>query len=201
MADDDQWAEDYDRWDSGDADSYGKAAYKSYYDGHGSGGSAGSKANGAGYMGKSGSDWDAWGRDQDLHIKESYDDTQAKSYSAESYDEWDNSDGDKWGAQAWGKDRDVYGASSYGKAASAGAWKDYQTAPKGGYGYGHQGYGDSGSVHAKAATSEYGAAKGGYDNDQWAKLAHGSDYDSRWGKSYDRVSARSYDNTEYAKWL
>ena len=38
---------------------------------------------------------------------------------AESYDEWDNADDDKWGAQAWGKDRDVYGASSYDKVASA----------------------------------------------------------------------------------
>ena len=29
-----------------------------------------------------------------------------KVYAAESYDEWDNKDDDKWGAQAWGKDID-----------------------------------------------------------------------------------------------
>ena len=31
-------------------------------------------------------------------MKESYDRTWAKSYDAESYDEWDNKDDDKWGA-------------------------------------------------------------------------------------------------------
>ena len=58
------------------------------------------------------SNWDAWGRDQDLAIEESYGKTKAKSYSAESYDEWDNDDADNYSAQAWGKDRDAYGASS-----------------------------------------------------------------------------------------
>merc|ERR1719460_2189063 len=72
---------------------------------------------------RSASDFDAYGRDQDLSIEESYGRTNAKSYAAESYDEWDNTDDDKWGAQAWGQDRDVYGASSYGKAASIGARK------------------------------------------------------------------------------
>ena len=81
--------------------------------------SGASKAYGADYQRASASDWDAYGRDQDLSIKESYGRTNAKSYAAESYDEWDNKDDDKWGAQAWGKDRDVYGASSYGKAASS----------------------------------------------------------------------------------
>merc|ERR1719264_2086198 len=44
--------------------------------------------------------------------------THAKSYAAESYDEWDNKDDDKWGAQAWGKDRDMSAASSKVGAAS-----------------------------------------------------------------------------------
>ena len=86
---------------------------------------AASQSGAAGYGASSASDWDAWGRDQDLSIKESYGNTQAKSYAAESYDEWDNKDDDKWGAQAWGKDRDVYGASSYGRAASEGAYGSY----------------------------------------------------------------------------
>ena len=64
------------------------------------------------------SDWDAWGRDQDLAIDESYGRTRAKSYKAESYDEWDNSDNDAWGAQAWGRDRDLSVASSSDKDAS-----------------------------------------------------------------------------------
>ncbi len=124
-ADDDQWAEDYDRYNQGQKDMYGNAASKnsaSSYGGWGkatAGAAAASYNKGAEYGGKSSSDWDAWGRDQDLHEKVSYDQTWAKSYSAESYDEWDNADQDKWGAQAWGKDRDVMGASSYGAAASA----------------------------------------------------------------------------------
>ena len=55
---------------------------------------AASQSGKSGYWGKSGSDWDAYGRDQDLSIKESYDRTWAKSYDAESYDEWDNTDDD-----------------------------------------------------------------------------------------------------------
>merc|ERR1712037_712393 len=156
----------------------------------------------------------AYGRDQDLSIKESYDRTWAKSYDAESYDEWDNKDDDKWGAQAWGKDRDVYGASSFGKAASAG---DYDmngrsnaaagaaSASKYGsvqpVGYGKHGYGKSYSTAqaAQAASSKHAAARSGYDNDEWAKQAYGSDFDSRWGKSYDSVAAKSYDDEQYAR--
>ena len=122
---------------------------------------AASKAYAGSYDAQGASDWDMWGRDQDLSIEESYGSTQAKSYSAESYDEWDNQDRDKWGAQAWGKDRDAYGASSYDKAASAG---DYGA-------YGNGGYGAAGK--AGAASAGYGAAKQGYDNDQWAKQAFG----------------------------
>ena len=174
--------------------------------------SGASKAYGADYQRASASDWDAYGRDQDLSIKESYGRTNAKSYAAESYDEWDNKDDDKWGAQAWGKDRDVYGASSYGKAASS---QDYgaqnyaggsaASRAQQGKGKGHSqsasaqyGAGAQGSVW-KGASGAYGAAKGAYDNDAWAKQAYGSDYDSRWGKSYDSVEAKSYSNENYAR--
>ncbi len=252
-ADDDQWAEDYDRYNRGQKDAYAKGASKELHNaggyggwgGYGKGGKdqkAASAAYGQDYMGKSASDWDAWGRDQDLHEKVSYDQTRAKAYSAESYDEWDNQDADKWGAQAWGKDRDVYGASSYGAKASdiqkkgygAGAYGASKHGQHGSYGgkvsyggkqssgwgknagygktgyyggsYGAQeqaskaGYGQGSSVWAGASQGS-GAAKAGYDNDEWAKQAAGSDFDSRWGKSYDRVSAKSYDNEKYARWL
>merc|ERR1719336_1453004 len=231
-ADDDQWAEDYDRYDDKDGKGYGAAASSSVRDAdkkhgnaHGSHGygaygatevQGGSRqgASKAGYgnrMARSASDFDAWGRDQDLSIDESYDQTWAKSYAAESYDEWDNKDDDKWGAQAWGKDRDVYGASSYGKAASS---QDYGSQAYAGgsaasraqqKNKGHSqsasaqyGQGQQGSVW-KGASGAYGAAKGAYDNDAWAKQAYGSDYDSRWGKSYDSVEAKSYSNENYAR--
>ena len=61
---------------------------------------AASQAGYGAYGARSNSDWDAWGRDQDLSIDESYGRTNAKSYRAESYDEWDNADDDKYGAQA-----------------------------------------------------------------------------------------------------
>ena len=61
------------------------------------------KAYGADFKKSSVSDWDVWGTDQDFSIIESYGKTNAKSYAAESYDEWDNKDDDKWGAQAWGQ--------------------------------------------------------------------------------------------------
>merc|ERR1719151_37848 len=248
QADDDQWAEDYDRYDSRDAGAQGRGASKWGKDadktvkGHAHPGYHGtsvtskkgaeydiaSEAGQAGYWGKSGSDWDAYGRDQDLSIKESYDRTWAKSYDAESYDEWDNKDDDKWGAQAWGKDRDVYGASSFGKAASAGDYDMYgrsnaaagaASASKYGsvqpVGYGKHGYGKSYSTAqaAQAASSKQGygshsdaqasrnhaAARSMYDNDEWAKQAYGSDFDSRYGKSYDSVQARQYDNEHYAR--
>ena len=163
---------------------------------------AASKAYGADYQKASASDWDAWGRDQDLSISESYGKTNAKSYAAESYDEWDNKDDDKWGAQAWGQDRDVYGASSYGKAASAadadqrayGSDKSYGPNPAG-----QSWNGGNAAQKWQGASASYGAAQGGYDNDVWAKQAYGSDNDSRWGKSYDSVDAKSYDGEWYAK--
>jgi hypothetical protein len=154
------------------------------------------------YGKRSATDFDAYGRDQDLSINESYGKTQAKSYGAESYDEWDNKDNDKWGAQAWGKDRDVYGASSYGKAASAGQYgaasQDYGYGGHG-YGYGNNGYNSNYGAKQAAASKSYGASQAGYDNDEWAKQSYGSDFDSRWGKSYDSVDAKSYDNEHYAK--
>ena len=80
-----------------DADqTYSKPTY-----GHGYSKDAASAAYGVDEGRKSSSDWDTYGRDQDLSISESYGATNAKSYMAESYDEWDNKDNDKWGAQAW----------------------------------------------------------------------------------------------------
>ena len=49
------------------------------------------------------------------------------------------------------------------------------------------------------ASNKWGAQKAGYDNDEWAKQAYGSDTDSRWGKSYDSVAAKSYDDEQYAR--
>ena len=219
-ADDDQWAEDYDRWDAGAAEDYGKGASAASAVGKGGkgwgakGGSSykgASKGYGSDYDRRERQDWDAYGRDQDFHEKVSYDQTRAKAYAAESYDEWDNEDSDKWGAQAWGKDRDVHGASSYGKAASSGKYGQYGAGYGAGYGKGGKGwgkgpqnaeqsYGRAGSSW-EGASKGYGASKMGYDNDEWAKQAYGSDADSRYGKSYDSVSARSYDNEKYARWL
>merc|ERR1712060_701825 len=233
-ADDDQWAEDYDKWAKTDDGAYGSAAsdHWSSTHGHGHGWNkkggvskdAASKHGAAGAWSKDGSDWDSWGRDQDYAEDVSYDKTWAKSYATESYDEWDNSDADKWGAQAWGSDQDVYGSSSYGKAASskktdwAGAGGQYGQSYGGhagghhaghaghaaGYGKsygGQQNYGSYGHADTvwKGASKASAQAKAGYDNDAWAKQAYGSDADSRWGKSYDNVSAKSYANESFAR--
>ena len=66
----------------------------------------------------SASDWDAWGRDQDYSEDISYDKTDAKSYKAESYDEWDNKDNDKYDARSTGQVRDQYAAASQANGAS-----------------------------------------------------------------------------------
>merc|ERR1719486_1425072 len=145
--------------------------------------SGASKAYGADYQRASASDWDAYGRDQDLSIKESYGRTNAKSYAAESYDEWDNKDD---GAQN-------YAGGSAASRAQQGKGKGHSQSASAQYGAGAQG-----SVW-KGASGAYGAAKGAYDNDAWAKQAYGSDYDSRWGKSYDSVEAKSYSNENYAR--
>ena len=129
-ADDDQWAEDYDTWKGEDDKAYGSAASKGK-SGYGKGQGAASKAAGSLDYQKADSDWDAWGRDQDLLIEESYVATQAKSYGAESYDEWDNEDADKWGAQGWGIDTDKHKASS----KDTGASKSYDKVGPIKYGY------------------------------------------------------------------
>merc|ERR1712037_385433 len=124
------------------------------------------------------------GRDQDLEVDESYEQTWAKSYDAESYDEWDNLDRDKWGAQAWGKDRDLYGASSYNGAASGAEHTHKAYGGVAGYGgWGKGGavaYGGKASAHDVQASAGQKASAGAYDADAWAKQAYGSDYDSRW---------------------
>ena len=194
-ADDDQWAEDYDRYDRRDNQSYDADASTnngSYGYGKKGGVDAASWGGAAGHWGKSASDFDAWGRDQDYKESIAYDFTNAKAYAAESYDEWDNQDNDKYGAQAWGKDRDVYGASSYGKDASA---------SKNGKVAGYGGYGAQGKTGWNGASWEGAQSQAGYDNDQWAKQAYGQDYDSRWGKSYDSVSAKNYQNESYDREL
>merc|ERR1712127_1127477 len=134
--------------------------------------------------------------------------------------EWDNKDDDNWGAQQWGKDRDQYGASSYNKAASeydqdryggagygAGASGAYGNKGYGygaGYGYGNNaaaGYGAAATYGDKdqAASAVRGAQAGAYDNDEWAKQAYGKDTDSRWGKSYDLVDSKTWDDEQYAR--
>merc|ERR1712060_475281 len=160
-------------------------------------------------------DSDAYGRDQDYSFNEHYDDTRAKSYGAESYDEWDNTDDDTWGALAWGRDQDKHGHGAYGYGA-------HQSTPsshghgwgKGGHGgwghggssaqqYGNKGYGAQYGAKnygaAKGASGEWKAAKGGYDNDAWAKGAYGTDHDSRYGKSYDAVHAKSHNEQNYLR--
>ena len=130
-------------------------------------------------------DSDAWGRDQDLSINESYDKTGAKAYDAESYDEWDNVDEDDYSAEAWNKSKNAANASSYGKAAST---------SKPGYG---KGYGKSHG--SSAASADYDAQEANADKGSWAKQANGTKAVSRYGKSYDSVNARSYDNESYAR--
>ena len=141
---------------------------------------AASKGASADYSKKTTTDWDAWGRDQDLAIDESYGRTNAKSYRAESYDEWDNQDDDQWGGQGWGRDYDAVGKSSKEYDASAHLAKDKK-------------------LSTDAASWDGAAQAAGYDNDAWAKQAYGKDYDNRWGKSYDSVEARNYANEHYAR--
>jgi hypothetical protein len=195
----------------GDTEKYGAAA--STWQGRNGGGwkggrgeyDAASEYGAAGAYGKTGSDWDAWGRDQDLEVDESYEQTWAKAYDAESYDEWDNKDADKWGAQAWGVDKDVHGSSSYGSASSAGDADYYGYGSGGKGGYGGWGKGNTQYGYGQAGARDYDASYGskaavsGYDNDQHAKQAYGSDFDSRWGKSYDFVNANEYDDEQYAR--
>jgi len=105
-ANDSQWAEKkYDR-KAYSASQYGKNAASSrdkdgYY-----GNSYGSDSSSAyGKQASRAKDYgsDAWGRDQKLNIKTSFDKTAAKKYGAESYDEWDNKDSTYYGKQAWNR--------------------------------------------------------------------------------------------------
>jgi hypothetical protein len=147
---------------------------------------AASKAAGTDYQKTMTTDWDAWGRDQDLAIDESYGATRAKSYRAESYDEWDNEDKDDHGAQAWGKDKDAYGASSqdydasdndyakqakayaghaqgsYGAVAGHNQGSYAHQAPKG-YGHGHGAHGAHGKGHSAGhASAAHASTHGAY---------------------------------------
>ena len=210
IADDDQWAEDRDTYARGDLDEYGRAASASASGGKGGYGGYGlkggsfkdaSKQGGSDYWGGSRDDFDAYGRDQDFHEKVSFDNTRAKGYAAESYDEWDNTDDDSWGAQAWGTDKDLHGASSYSGRSSAGKYGQSYGSGSGKLGYGKGGSGAYGASDWEGASKGAKAAQGAYDNDAWAKQAYGQDKDSRYGKSYDSVKARSYDGTRYARWL
>merc|ERR1712037_660550 len=170
---------------------------------------AASKAGQSGTWGKSGSDWDAYGRDQDLEVDESYEATWA-----ESYDEWDNKDDDRWGAQAWGKDRDLYGASSEGARASEGdkdkagyaAAGQYQAGKKGAYGQSiGLGYGSAGGLGYGGYGGQYGAlsasAYGGIAKQSALGAAgQGAAKAKENGASIARASAvGAYDNDEWAK--
>merc|ERR1719195_464275 len=111
-ADDDQWAEDYDRYDDKDGKGYGAAASSAVRDADKKHGNA-HGSHGYGAYGAT----EVQGGARQGASKAGYGNRMARSaYDVESYDEWDNKD-DKWGAQAWGKDRDIYGASSVGQAA------------------------------------------------------------------------------------
>ena len=168
-----------------------------------------SDAGYAGTWGKSGSDWDAYGRDQDLEVDESYEATWAKSYDAESYDEWDNKDDDRWGAQAWGKDRDLYGASSEGDRASEGDRDAAGYGAQGAYGAaGYGGYGSQASIgYGKGGWNggSYGGAYGGQygaygKQGAQAAAGYGSGKSKDAGASAARQAAvGAYDNDEWAK--
>jgi len=159
---------------------------------------------------KNGNDYGSYGRDQDLSVEESYEQTWAKAYDAESYDEWDNKDDDKWGNDSWAQDNSDYGASSYGAAASAGDVEQSQSRygkSYGGYGGYGSGYGQKGSQYGEEesymgdyqASAQGRAEKEGSESDQFSKSQYDSDFDSRYGKSYDFVEANEYDDEQYAR--
>ncbi len=135
--------------------------------------------------------------------------TWAKSYDAESYDEWDNKDDDKWGAQQWGKDRDMYGASSYNKAASEADIDNY-----GAYGKGHASASQGGSIGYGKTAGGYGGYGGygaGYGAGYGGKASYGSAAAAGYGKSAGArmvdtgasagrgAQQGAYDNDEWAK--
>ena len=69
------------------------------------------------------------------------------------------------------------------------------------YGQKHaaQHYGGQALVADAQASDAAAAALSAQDADAFAKQAYGSDYDSRWGKSYDFVNANEYDDEQYAR--
>ena len=147
------------------------------------------------YSQKKTSNWDAWGRDQDLAIDESYGNTKAKSYRAESYDEWDNKDDDQHGAQSWGKDKDAYGASSQEYDASM---SDYGSAnaAHGGKAYGSYGH------DQKAGYGKQGSSKGhgyGHGSKAGAHGSYGQSAKGSYGKSYGGAEAQAA-TTDAASW-
>ena len=195
QADDDVWGEDYDQLREGDTGAYGKAASAwgpgkapsvwGYGGAYGASKDAASKAGAEGYKNVYKSDWDSYGRDQDLEVDESYEMTNAKSYTAESYDEWDNVDKDNWGAQAWGIDQDKLGASSLNFAASAG--DENKSAQGYGKNYGTNGYG--------AQYGAYGAGTGyGYGNGYYG---YGSGYGYGAGAAKGAQAATAYGGAAY----
>jgi len=59
---------------------------------------------------------------------------------------------------------------------------------------------DAHAAHdSNSASQAHSAAVGGYDNDQYAQQAYGSDQDDRWGRSYDSVKAQSFTDEQYAR--
>ena len=111
--------------------------------------------------------------------------TNAKSYTAESYDEWDNVDKDNWGAQAWGIDQDKLGASSLNFAASAG--DENKSAQGYGKNYGTNGYG--------AQYGAYGAGTGyGYGNGYYG---YGTGYGYGAGAAKGAQAATAYGGAAY----
>merc|ERR1712160_163157 len=90
-------------------------------------------------------------------------------------DEWDNKDDDKWGNDSWAQDSSGYGqkGSQYGEEESY--MGDYQ------------------------ASAQGRAEKEGSESDQFSKSQYDSDFDSRYGKSYDFVEANEYDDEQYAR--
>ena len=60
-------------------------------------------------------------------------------------------------------------------------------------------YGKEYGYGADAASTAYGAAASKNADDAWAKSAKGDTRTSRYGKSYDVVSAKNYDHESYAR--
>lgn len=131
---------------------------------------------------------------KDLSIKESYDRTWAKSYDGKYYDEWDIQKDKKRGAQAWANGNGQYGASAQDFGASQGDWRRDGGYDRG-YGYG----GQYGARDQLGASQAWAAQRGSYDGGDWARQAYGAETGSRWGKSYDAVDAKSYEDEQYAR--